>query len=84
MQENLPGAALEGVNWDLPKVKFPSWIGAVAEAVWSLGAERNGDAVVGMSYAPGFQNVNSYQWSVCFPSSLLLTALAIFCLRRLE
>lgn len=76
VQENLPNGALDGVNWDLPKVKYPTWIGAVAEAIFSIGAERNGDAVVAMAYAPGFQNLNSYQWSVSyFPRSLLLSHL---------
>ncbi|CAG8977470.1 hypothetical protein HYALB_00011819 [Hymenoscyphus albidus] len=73
VQENLPGAKLEGVNWSLPKVKFPSWIGAVSEAIWSIGAERNGDKVMGMSYAPGLQNMNSYQWS---PDLISFTALS--------
>ncbi|PMD60017.1 glycoside hydrolase family 51 protein [Hyaloscypha bicolor E] len=62
VQENLDGQ-LAGVNWDLPKFPQPVWIGAVSEAIWSIGAERNSDAVVGMSYAPGFQNLNSYNWS---------------------
>lgn len=63
VQENLEGQ-LAGVDWDLPKFPYPVWIGAVSEAIWSIGAERNSDAVVGMSYAPGFQNLNSYNWSV--------------------
>ncbi|CZR66471.1 probable alpha-N-arabinofuranosidase A precursor [Phialocephala subalpina] len=62
VQENLEGQ-LAGVNWDLPKFPQPVWVGAVSEAIWSIGAERNSDAVVGMSYAPGFQNLNSYNWS---------------------
>ncbi|TVY83677.1 Alpha-L-arabinofuranosidase A [Lachnellula suecica] len=52
-----------GVDWDLPRVPWPTWVGAVSEAVWSLGIERNGDAVLGMSYAPGFQNLDSYEWA---------------------
>lgn len=63
VQENLEGQ-LAGVDWDLPKFPYPVWIGAVSEAIWSIGAERNADAIVGMSYAPGFQNLNSYSWSV--------------------
>jgi alpha-N-arabinofuranosidase len=62
VQEN--DGQLDGVDWDLPKFDYPVWIGAVSEAIWSIGAERNTDAVVGMSYAPGFQNLNSYSWSV--------------------
>ena len=66
VQGNIEGQ-LEGVNWDLPKFAQPVWIGAIAEAIWSIGAERNSDAVVGMSYAPGFQNLTSYSWSVSSP-----------------
>jgi alpha-N-arabinofuranosidase len=77
VQENLEGQ-LAGVDWDLPKFPYPVWVGAVSEAIWSIGAERNGNAVVGMSYAPGFQNLNSYTWSVSLyllfiPNSVLLT-----------
>lgn len=63
-----------GTDWDLPKLPWPTWVGAVSEAIWSLGIERNGDAVIGMSYAPGFQNLNSYEWTVCldFPSDFSL------------
>jgi alpha-N-arabinofuranosidase len=54
-----------GVDWDAPKLQWTLWVGSVSEAIFSLGAERNGDAVIGMSYAPGFQNLNSYEWAVC-------------------
>ena len=50
-----------GVEKMLP---WPTWVGAVAEAVFSLGAERNGYGIIGASYAPGFQNLNSYEWAV--------------------
>jgi alpha-N-arabinofuranosidase len=56
-----------GTDWSAPRVPHTTWVGAVSEAVWSIGAERNSDVVFGMSYAPGFQNLNSYEWSVCFP-----------------
>lgn len=59
-----------GVNWTDPRLPWPTWVGAVSEAIWSLGIERDVDAVLGMSYAPGFQNVNSYQWAVCCSMSL--------------
>jgi alpha-N-arabinofuranosidase len=68
IQENSPEGIIP-VNWDLPKYKYPTWVGAVAEAIWNIGAERNGDAVMGMSYAPGFQNLNSYEWGVSSFSS---------------
>jgi alpha-N-arabinofuranosidase len=45
-------------------VQYPIWIGAVGEAIYTLGAERNGDIVIGASYAPGFQNLNNFQWGV--------------------
>jgi len=48
---------------------YPSWIGAVAEAIFSLGAERNSYGIIGATYAPGFQNLNSFQWSVRITSS---------------
>lgn len=41
-----------------------AWIGSVGEAIFTLGAERNTDKIIGASYAPGFQNLNSYQWAV--------------------
>jgi alpha-N-arabinofuranosidase len=63
IQENT-AAGVVSVDWDAPKLRYPIWVGAVAEAVWTIGAERNGDAVMGMAYAPGFQNQNSYEWAV--------------------
>jgi alpha-N-arabinofuranosidase len=45
-------------------LQYPIWIGAVGEAIYTLGAERNGDIVIGASYAPGFQNLNNFQWGV--------------------
>jgi len=50
-----------GVEKMLP---WPTWVGTVAEAVFALGAERNGYGIIGASYAPGFQNLNSYEWAV--------------------
>ncbi|KAK3300455.1 glycoside hydrolase superfamily [Chaetomium fimeti] len=54
---------LEDADWDAPKNKWSNWIGSVAEAVFILGAERNGDRVWGTTFAPLFQNLNSYQWA---------------------
>jgi alpha-N-arabinofuranosidase len=65
IQWNVP--TITGVDWSAPKLPFPIWVGAVAETVFSLGAERNGYGIIGMSYAPGFQNINSWEWSVCLP-----------------
>ncbi|KAH8804445.1 glycoside hydrolase superfamily [Xylogone sp. PMI_703] len=55
----------EPVDWSgaEPRLPYPIWIGAVGEAIYTLGAERNGDVVIGASYAPGFQNVNNFQWA---------------------
>ncbi|KAI9702635.1 MAG: hypothetical protein M1820_006141 [Bogoriella megaspora] len=53
----------DGVNWDDGRSPFPFWIGSVGEAVFLLGAERNADKIIGASYAPLFQNLNSYQWT---------------------
>ncbi|TVY25586.1 Alpha-L-arabinofuranosidase A [Lachnellula hyalina] len=60
-----------GVDWDAPKLPWNPWVGSVSEAIFSLGAERNGDAIIGMSYAPGFQNLNSYEWT---PNLIAFTA----------
>lgn len=62
IQANIPAGG--GADFNQPRLKYPLWIGSVAEAIFSIGAERNGDAVLGMSYAPGFQNLNSYEWGV--------------------
>ncbi|QSZ37324.1 hypothetical protein DSL72_009422 [Monilinia vaccinii-corymbosi] len=60
IQPNANGAP---VNWSDPKMDFGNWIGAVGEAIYLLGMERNGDVVLGASYAPLLQNINSYQWT---------------------
>ncbi|RDL30791.1 Uncharacterized protein BP5553_10136 [Venustampulla echinocandica] len=49
-------------DWDAPFVDHPWWIGAVSEAIYELGAERNSDRVIGLSYAPLLQNMDSHQW----------------------
>ncbi|GAB1319356.1 Alpha-L-arabinofuranosidase A [Madurella fahalii] len=41
---------------------YPWWRSSVAEAVLAMGAERNGDAVISLTYAPLFCNLNSDQW----------------------
>ena len=53
-----------GVNWSSTMIPSPIWIGSVSEAIFSFGAERNSYGIIGASYAPGFQNVNSYEWAV--------------------
>ena len=69
LQYNIVGGG--GPDWNAPKLDWPIWVGAVAESVFSLGAERNGHGILGMSYAPGFQNLASYQWTVCFHFCIL-------------
>jgi alpha-N-arabinofuranosidase len=39
-----------------------SWKGAIAEAAFMTGLERNGDVVQMASYAPLLANVNAWQW----------------------
>lgn len=58
--------ASEPVKWeeDEPRLPYPNWVGAVGETIFTLGAERNADVVIGASYAPGFQNINGFQWAV--------------------
>lgn len=40
-----------------------NWQGAIAEAAFMTGLERNGDVVRMASYAPLLANVNAWQWS---------------------
>lgn len=54
---------ITGWNETGSRTTWPFWAGSVAEAVFLIGAERNGDAVIGASYAPTLQNLNSYEWS---------------------
>lgn len=69
------GDASTQVDWSgaEPRLQYPIWIGAVGESIYTLGAERNGDVVIGASYAPGFQNMNDFQWSVSLISRLQFT-----------
>lgn len=53
-----------GVDWGLPQSPWSTWIGTISEAVFLIGAERNTDHVIGSSYAPLLQNLNSYEWTV--------------------
>lgn len=65
VQNNRPQGG--GTDWNLPKSQFPTLVGAISEAVFAIGMERNADLVRGTAYAPVLQNLNSYQWSVCLP-----------------
>lgn len=64
VQPNTPD--LEGVDWDDARSVYPFWIGTVSEAVFLIGMERNGENMLGASYAPLLQNMNSYEWSVSY------------------
>ncbi|OQO10212.1 hypothetical protein B0A48_04569 [Cryoendolithus antarcticus] len=59
---NIPG--FNGPVWyaGAPRAYFPFWYGSVAEAVFLLGAERNSDKIIGAAYAPGFMNLNKWEW----------------------
>lgn len=61
IQPNIPAGG--GANFSVPRSPWPFWIGSVAEAVFLLGAERNADKIIGASYAPTLQNLNSYEWA---------------------
>ena len=50
-------------EYSMQRGTYPNWIGAVAEAIFQLGAEKNGDKVIGLSYAPLFMNTNNYHWT---------------------
>lgn len=53
-----------GIGWDGLLMPFPWWGGTVGEAIFLLGVERNGDRIIGNTYAPGLRNLNRWQWSV--------------------
>ncbi len=50
-------------EYSMQRGTYPSWAGAVAEVVFELGAEKNGDRIIGMSYATLLMNANSHQWT---------------------
>jgi alpha-N-arabinofuranosidase len=64
IQNNTLTGKLEDTDWNAPKNQWGYWIGSVAEAIYLLGAERNGDRIWGTTYAPLLQNLNNYQWAV--------------------
>ncbi len=71
IQQNYEGGAVSGANWTAPRNPWPFWLGTVSEAVFLIGAERNADKIIGASYAPLLQNLNSYEWSVSFPFNII-------------
>lgn len=65
IQANTENAS-DPVDWSGAEARlpYPNWVGAVGETIFTLGAERNADVVMGASYAPGFQNIDGSQWAV--------------------
>ncbi|CUA67371.1 putative alpha-L-arabinofuranosidase A [Rhizoctonia solani] len=45
------------------RLEYPTLQGAVAEAAYMTGLERNSDVVFAAAYAPTLQNINSYSWT---------------------
>ena len=64
------GTPSDGANFDLPRSLWSTWIGSVSEAVFEIGLERNTDKILGASYAPLLQNLNSCEWSVSLSTIL--------------
>ncbi|KKY23468.1 putative alpha-l-arabinofuranosidase a [Phaeomoniella chlamydospora] len=61
VQPNLQGET--GTDWSTGRMPYPFWVGTVAESIYLLGAERNAAAILGASYAPTLQNLDSYEWT---------------------
>ncbi|KAH8155680.1 uncharacterized protein LAJ45_00690 [Morchella importuna] len=57
-----------GVDWAHGEGRFvyPTMVAAIGEAIFALAMERNPDVATLSSYAPLFQNFNSYQWTPDF------------------
>jgi alpha-N-arabinofuranosidase len=53
------------IDWNAARKPWPFWIGSVSEAIFALGIERNGEKMIGASYAPLLQNRNVHSWAVC-------------------
>lgn len=64
------------------RLQYPIWVGAVGEAIYTLGAERNSDVVIGASYAPGFQNLNNFQWAVSLLDILITIHMILYVMNR--
>lgn len=53
-----------GSKWEGNLMPLPWWGGSVAEAIFLIGAERNGDRIIGACYAPGFRSLDRWQWAM--------------------
>ncbi|KAF2730246.1 GH51 arabinofuranosidase [Polyplosphaeria fusca] len=54
-----------GIDWNGTLHPYPWWIGGVGEAIFMISTERNGDRILGSTYAPILRNMNRWQWSIC-------------------
>ncbi|CAE6502760.1 unnamed protein product [Rhizoctonia solani] len=45
------------------RLEYPTLQGAVAEAAYMTGLERNSDVIFATAYAPTLQHINGYQWT---------------------
>lgn len=54
----------------LPTCDRYFYLGAVGEAAYMTGFERNADIVFGASYAPLLMNLADYQWASCLTRSV--------------
>lgn len=61
-QLDTPGDIVNFTLSNPAHIAKPDLIGAIAEAVYLIGAERNPNVVKLSSYAPSFQNLNWYNW----------------------
>ncbi|KAF2691072.1 glycoside hydrolase family 51 protein [Lentithecium fluviatile CBS 122367] len=57
------------VKWADQLHPYLWWIGGVADAIFVILMERNGDRILGSTYAPILQNMNRWQWSICLVES---------------
>jgi alpha-N-arabinofuranosidase len=57
-----------GIDWanGVGRFRYPTTVAAIGEAIFAIAMERNPDVATLSSYAPLFQNFNSYQWTPNF------------------
>lgn len=57
-----------GIDWanGEGRFRYPTTVAAIGEAIFALAMERNPSVATLSSYAPLFQNFNSYQWTPNF------------------
>ncbi|KAK0669942.1 family 51 putative glycoside hydrolase [Cercophora samala] len=53
-----------GIAWEGDLMPLPWWGGSVAEAIFLISTERNGDKIIGATYAPGLRSLDRWQWSM--------------------